>query len=316
MLFWTALLLSGCQAQNNSGLELITSESNWYGLPTWYPDGSKMLYRSKIDSDHFVALDLESGVEEDLPIPMEGYEGIAAMDWISNTSLAYVAFPSSKTPSALIVHDFSQGSDQILFSSQEKIYDMCWSQIEEAFIFLMRKPVPTDPTVYGNSVMKYLPENATFSTLFQAREDRFITDITCSPDGDQVAVLEREGDSTGYITRLYIATTRYISKRLIFESSRTRLDEPSWSPDGQWMIFRTIDGVSKRAPRGIMLIAADGSETRRVDVPWPGAAPANIAWSPIGNTLLTRVASGLGINSYKLYLFDLSPWLDEGASDG
>jgi hypothetical protein len=113
---------------------------------------------------------------------------------------------------------------------------------------------------------------------------------------------------------LKIITTGFLSEQTILEStSKMRFDEPTWSPTGEWLAVRSIEGNLRHPIRGIWLIASDGSKTKPVDLPWSEAALAELEWSPRDNVLLVRLHEG--IFGYSLNLFDLGPWLDEGLTN-
>jgi dipeptidyl aminopeptidase/acylaminoacyl peptidase len=104
-----------------------------------------------------------------------------------------------------------------------------------------------------------------------------------SPDGRHVAYSERGSDPNIWIANLDGASS---PRRLTF-SGRNRF--PVWSGDGQHLAFES----DREGDQAIYWQRADGSgEAERLTTPHAGAAHAPEAFSPDGEHLLLRVATG------------------------
>jgi dipeptidyl aminopeptidase/acylaminoacyl peptidase len=66
-----------------------------------------------------------------------------------------------------------------------------------------------------------------------------------SPDGEYIAYFHDAWDtpsSPGYPTGLYIINKDGTNRQLVLEGQHW---SPSWSPDGEWLVFSTTDVIQK-----------------------------------------------------------------------
>lgn len=308
VIFLMLLATSSCLAINNEeAYHLVSQNKGQYDNVTWSPDGDKILVELE---DQFATLSLNGIDERILPISLDDISGPSTLHWLSETQIAFsLSFreESGDRISNLMVYDLNQNKEQMLLST-DRIYEACWSQTEQVFVLVMRKPVDSDFHAYGNVLSVYNPQSNELSLLLQARHGRNIIDIDCGPSNSMIAFVELEGDLGDDTHRLIIVDIPTKKQQIPFERSDIQFDSPTWSPDGKWIAVRSLQGQADSPIPGIMLIATDGSETRTVMEPNFSISPIEIAWSPVENLLLVR--SKDGFRKYSLYSLDLTPWLE------
>lgn len=296
-----------CQTStNNLDFQTIVESTGDYEHANWSPDGKQILYQTDFQGPILIQ-DLKSENIEQLTLATKDIYDNSSFAWISSSEIAFTPAPSAS--GELVIFDYISNTKKV-FQLGATIFDLCWSESEALFVLVIELPPSSIPSVYGNAVMKFDPESEEFKPLYRARDGHFVTNISCRLDGKQVAVIDRDGDTAkGYITRLKVITTSYLSEQTIFEStSEMRFDEPTWSPDGEWIAVRSLQGQVGSSMFGIKLIATEGDEIKTIIEPNLSFSPFELAWSPIENQLLVRARNGYGKQS--LNILDLTPWLD------
>ena len=101
-----------------------------------------------------------------------------------------------------------------------------------------------------------------------------------SPDGSRIAfsavdaggqqlVYRMDPDGTGITT---------LTQRGFLGEWAVEPDEPSWSPDGEWLVISGTNVSSGR--RGLYFVSSDGYAPPRSGIGWPMGQPSEPAWSP------------------------------------
>lgn len=304
--------MSGCLA-NKDAYQLIGQNEGQYDHVTWSPDGDKILVELE---EQFAILNQDGEVEQILPISLDDISGPSTLHWLSETQIAYsLSFreESGDRISNLMTYDLNQNKEQLLLST-DRINMACWNQAEQVFVLVMWKPTDLYITVEGNTLSTYDPKSNVLSQLLQVSYGKYISGIACNPNDSSVALVVVEGELGDDTHRLIIIDLETEKRQTPFEASNMKFDSPTWSPDGKWIGVRSLQGQADSSIPGILLIAADGSETRSVMEPNLSIAPIEIAWSPVENLLLVR--SKDGFRKYSLHSLDLAPWLnDESVND-
>jgi Tol biopolymer transport system component len=302
------LVLCSCQSlTDDTDLERIVEQDGYYRHPAWSPDGSRLLYLGK-PAGELTILYLDDGRKELLPIETGDIAGPITLQWMDDTKIAYtLSYESEKglQISTVTSYDLNQKQEENLWSGA-RIYNACWNQAEGMFVFVMRTPIDPYFHVYGNVVRAMDPEFKSFVTLYQVGKDKNIIDIACNRENGVVAVVEREGKPDKDTNRLIIIDVRTKKKQSVFEATKINIEDPTWSPDSQWIALSSESGQADSPIFGLMLISADGTETRTVKEPTYFFSPVEIVWSPIGNNLLVRESS---FGDFSLTKLDLTPWL-------
>lgn len=310
ILLGLSIVSSGCQRLVSDEYELLHNGRNAYRDLAWSPDGERISFVLKPNTQ-FVLLDLKDGNEISLPVEIEGISGPSTLHWPTDNEISYsLSFrePSGRPISELSLLDIEQGESRLLFSG-ERIFKACWSRAAQAYIFVARRPASSDQSYYGNTLLIYDPQDETLASLFRAPLDRSIIDISCEQSQGLVAIVVGGTGSARSVYSLFVLDIENPTSETVWETSQMRFDSPTWSPTGDWIAVRSLEGRPGSPLPGIMLISADGNETQVVMGPNSSFSPVEVAWSPIDNRLLFTTGQGLG--GYALYMLDLTPLLGE-----
>ena len=211
------LAISSCLV-NEEAYHLVSQNKGQYDDVTWSPDGDKILVELE---DQFAVLNLNGTDERILPISLDDISGPSTLHWLSETNIAFsLSFreESGDRISNLMVYDLNQNKEQMLLSTN-RIYEACWSQTEQVFVLVMRKPVDSDFHAYGNVLSAYNPQSNELSLLLEARRGRNIIDIECDPNNSMAAFVELEGDLGDDTHRLIIIDILTKKQQIPFERS-------------------------------------------------------------------------------------------------
>jgi Tol biopolymer transport system component len=305
LLIFYLLLLLGCQPVNDGqGLELITPKLNFYGHAQWHPDGKSIFYQPR-RQEPFTLFDISDRATNTLNVQVNEIYGDNSVDWIDSNRLVYTRF-SSET-SEMVAADIKTGEERVLLTDVT-IYDLCWSQPAQKLLIVLREPESSFQTIHGNVIRAVDLDGGKASLVHAAQGERNIAGIDCRKDASEVAVVERQTRDQDE-SKLFVTPIFGGERRLVYEAPT--LDGPSWSPDGEWIALRQTRGTSGSPIRELLLVSADGSDVREVDPPWSRDGLIHLHWSPTDNVLLVRLIGGLALYNYRLYLFDISPWIGE-----
>jgi hypothetical protein len=287
-----------------------------YASFAWSPNGRQIVYSSRPDfspekNQTISIIDLAG--ENDQVLSLVG--NVSNLQWLKNQEIAFssqVVDPDSNQPTYILaVYNIERQETRIL-NEGLKFYDFCWSESRQVFALVMWEATHSNfvPT-YGDWLMQYDPELDQLNTLYKASGNSDIIDLACDPNSDFIALVEREGDSQKPTSRLIFIDSPVKNSRTIFETSEMKFDSPTWSPDSKWLAVRSVE-AEINGDRNIFLIAADGSDARRIIT---SPTTIEVEWSPVQNLLLVKLLH-FGLPPYNsLQLLSLEPYLDSPHSN-
>jgi dipeptidyl aminopeptidase/acylaminoacyl peptidase len=156
---------------------------------------------------------------------------------------------------------------------------------EDNGLTLMRIPTENSSKLLVLLTSKDLP-----SDKKEGLQKEFLQDVhpaqIWSPDGTRLAYLDV---TTGSNTRLMVYDTTTGNTSSLTETSAD-VAAPVWSPDGQWIIYQTIDGLSSPVlseVTGVYAVRSNGSETRLLYSPPASMRETILGWSS-ANTFIVQ----------------------------
>ena len=253
------------------------------GSPKWSPDGSRLVFYELAAADTFRA----RGVGAQVTIESR----IVSVDVATGARVEHAAGPGLKlSPQFLDSKRIgylakSGASATLAFSSGEKgttgdIGNPAWSRDGRRMVY-HSGPIETIPASRrpGGPLHARDPQyDLLFASGFPA----------VSPDGREIAVSERTGrGNPDDRTALVVWNVDGTNPRRIFRAEGS-LMSPSWSADGQWIVFGVGSYFVTRAtnPAQIMIVARDGSGARPLTT---GSGNSGFpSWSPDGKQVVYR----------------------------
>ncbi len=253
------------------------------GVPTWSRDGRRIAFMAMRDDHLWVAVMEASGSEQRMLV-----EGLAP-DWSPDgRRIAY----SSPDGQIWVMHADGSGQRQVTHSDTAKARPS-WSPDGKRMAFILIRnpgsredPQPQIGIVNSDGSQEHLlttekrqnvrlgPDGS--RTILETAYDANAP--SWSPVDDRIAFWSGIENRYGQIWVIRADGTG--SKQLTDDPSHRNSDDPSWSPDGQEILFST--GRSGRNELWVM--NADGSHPRRLsDIdanPFPGRA----SWQPVENS--------------------------------
>jgi hypothetical protein len=122
-------------------------------------------------------------------------------------------------------------------------------------------------------------------------------DLTLTPDGRQLTYWQLDEKNVAWI---------YLAALDGSQITKTGLQGhlPTWSPDGQWLLFQQTRAADQNLPQlNILLLAhPDGSELQKVIA---STATLETSWSPDSKYLLISEFDNPGPGSYSISLYDV-----------
>jgi hypothetical protein len=220
LLLLATLLSGGCQGSVSDEYQLLHHGQGIYNHPVWSPDGHQILYMQR-PGEQFVVLDLKDSQEKELPISTEGIAGPTTVHWPTDDTISYSLSYTEETGkriSRLATYDLDQNREQIILS-EGRIYEACWSEPTESYVFVMR--VPFDRAqVYGNVLVAYNQQDDSLMTIFRAGREKRIVDVACDRVNGMVAAIVREGTTEKITSTLIVSNIQTGGRKTVFETAQ------------------------------------------------------------------------------------------------
>jgi Tol biopolymer transport system component len=282
---WEQVHPASVYVVNADGRDLrkLSSDGQLAGSPKWSPDGARVVFYELAVADSYRARGLGAQATID--------SRIVSVDVATGTRVEYASGPGLKlSPQFLDANRVgylakSGATATLTFSSGEKgsegdIGSPSWSR-DGGRVVYHRGAIETIQAARrpGGSLYGRDPQyDLRFASGFPA----------VSPDGRQLAVSERTGRGTpDDRTSLVVWNSDGTNPRRIFHVEGS-LMSPSWSADGQWIVFGAGAYFVSRAtrPAQIMVVRPDGSGARALTTgPGNSGFPS---WSPDGKQVVYR----------------------------
>ena len=282
---WEQTQAASIYVVNADGRELrkLSSDGQLAGSPKWSPDGTRVVFYEIAAADSFRA----RGFAGQATIESR----IVSVDVATGARVEHASGPGLKlSPQFLdakrIGYLAKSGASAVLtFSSGEKgssgdLGNPSWSRDGRQVVY-HSGPIETIPAARrpGGSLHGREPQyDLRFASGFPA----------VSPDGRQIAVSERTGRGRpDDRTSLVVWNTDGTNPRRVFHAEGS-LMSPSWSSDGQWIVFGASSYFVARAtqPAQIMIVKPDGTGARTLTTgPGNSGFPS---WSPDGQQVVYR----------------------------
>jgi Tol biopolymer transport system component len=287
---WMCLIVgttASCISSSSSSLTSFSSDGNRYNAGAWSPDGRWLavegsdvtviaLFSASGQSVNYLHLGCELGA---------GEEDFA---WLPDGRLSCY-----RAGSASVLHLFTlnrsgqsihENMIPVPVSSNTFVYGLQWNP-RHFWLAVLADSTPgtTTPTLYVSDLAGHRLL-APFA-LDGAQE------MTWSPDGRTLAVVEQSGDV------LLLTMQQQASGKLVVAKTRTLAVDTApdeyvvWSPSGRWLVCRHQTYESEDY---LFLLAADGSgkQVKLTSSTTDGQVVA-VAWSPDGKQLIvSRVSDG------------------------
>jgi Tol biopolymer transport system component len=282
---WEQVHPASVYVVNADGRDLrkLSPDGQLAGSPKWSPDGARVVFYELAVADTFRArhLDAQAAVAS----------RIVSVDVATGARVEHASGPGLKlSPQFLGANRIgylakSGPTASLTFISGEKgsvgdIGNPSWSRDGRRVVY-HSGPIETIPAARkpGGSLHGSNPQyDLRFASGFPA----------VSPDGRQIAVSERTGrGSPDDRTSLVVWNIDGTNPRRIFHAEGS-LMSPSWSADGQWIVFGAGTYFVPRAtrPAQIMIVRPDGSGARALTT---GAGNSGFpSWSPDGKQVVYR----------------------------
>jgi len=287
---WMCLIIgttASCISSSSSSLAQFSSDGNRYDAGAWSPDGHWLA----VEGSDATVIALFSATGQSVTYLYLGCElgaGEEDFAWLPDGRISCY-----RAGSASVLHLFTlnrsgqsihEGMIPIPVALNAFIYGLQWNP-RHFWLAVLADGTPgtTTPTLYvsdlaGHRLLAPL-------ALDGAQE------MTWSPDGRTLAVVEQNGDV------LLLTIQQQASGKLVVAKTRTLAVDTApdeyvvWSPSGRWLVCRhqTYEGEDY-----LFLLAADGSDKQvKLTSSTTDGQLVAVAWSPDGKQLMvSRVSNG------------------------
>jgi Tol biopolymer transport system component len=292
------------QADGTDRRQLTFENDN--SLPSWSPDGARLVYVSRTPAPNLTIMDEDGGNKRTL---VTG----DAPDWGPNDQIAYTitdqtghTVPTPGDPPAEIwVVDAKGGTPRQVTSGGNhggRVHPS-WSPDGKRLVYMQLTPQDpaTDDTANGCPALPVRAELWTIDAdgsnprllsttgysnydtsgqLINSASDANAPDW--SPVGDFITFWSGQEQCYGQVWRINADGSPRIQLTKALIPSHN--DDPAWSPDGTKILFTT----DRRGRPELWLMDADGGNPRFLTESAPGPGPGDPAWQPIRPALVGR----------------------------
>jgi Tol biopolymer transport system component len=246
-------------------------DGDFYGLPTWSPDGSQ-LYISVPRTSAVV----DGGI---LAVPVDGSEPtwLISLQELGTQSPALTISPDGQQiassvggPPQLVVTSVDDGQRRVVAENLIVTSDLVWSPDSRQIAFIAQ------PSSGGNQLYVVNADGTELTRISDVQPPNAIAfgfaaaDPVWSPDGQQIAYVVRHAATPEteqmdvYVSSVDGSQTRNLSN----DPEHVEIG-PSWSPDGREVVFVSQPVVAWRAGaepsvEDIRVVMADGTNPRTV----------------------------------------------------
>jgi Tol biopolymer transport system component len=277
---------------NGQGLRRVSQPGVSAGSPKWSPDGTRLV---------FYEIPVESTFAARMPFSATVSSQIVSVDVATGTRTEHTSGPGLKlTPQ---------------FATRDRIGYLIKAGPKEGLAYVdsaievpgrMRAPSWSRDgslVVYERQDFTSRPQNQRLYAWDRAYEYRY-TDVfpSFSKDGT-LAVTDFDSKLSNPTASISVMAADGSQKRRVFANGAGAAYSPSWSPDGQWLVFGFGGFLNTRdsRPGKIVRVRVDGSRAEDLTEGPPNAGFPS--WSPDGKRIVYRV---WGQEQHGLRILDLS----------
>ncbi|MBI2609090.1 MAG: PD40 domain-containing protein [Deltaproteobacteria bacterium] len=246
----------------------LTKRKNYVLLPSWSPDGKKLLFSSYTEHKKNVKnLDLFIFSLETKKTEILSQKTGLNMGGVFTPDGKYVALTLSVRDGYpnIYLHDLEKKEAQIIAQSSESDFSPAFSPDGKKLLFVSTRK--GNPHLFIRDLRGPATEakRLTFAGKYNAKPD-------WSPAGDKIVFA---GQLEGHFDLFSIDAKGYTIERLTKIISEGDNEHPSWSPNGQHLAFYS----TRQKKSDIYIITADGSLEKKLTSDFGNCTTP--AWSPV-----------------------------------
>jgi Tol biopolymer transport system component len=270
---------------NGEGLRKLTPEGEMAGSPKWSADGKQLVFYDLDDEYTFAARFIGNAVSQIISVDLatgarsertSGPGLKVSPQFLSADRIGYlIKGPGQKGELA-----FTTGEHGADAPAPGVIRNPAWSPdgkqlVYEKFAYDSKQNQP----LYSKDQTFELRYTGEFPSISSTGK------LANSPFGDVAALRLTPFDKIA----VYVSDLDGTNRKQLYQQDGGGAFSPSWSPDGQWVVFGygAIFNDRETKPSQLIMIHADGSEKRELT-----SGPLNSgfpSWSPDGKHIVYRV---------------------------